>query len=311
MRWRDFPAGRAASQSSGKVKTMTFPEGFSVHCASVTDLGNLRTNQEDRSLCGSRIFAVADGMGGLSEGEFASQAAVDALANLDRIIKSKRMTTAEARPLIRRALKEASDTITKKMGDTLFVLRGRNYQKRMAGTTAVGALLADSVAGPAWLTFNVGDSRLYEFRWETRPASGTLRRVSHDHSLVQEMVDGGLLTDDEARDHPRRNIVTRALGTVISRRADLRTIPARPTSILMACSDGLSDEVDDADIAALIAEALEARWDEDPSGALELAALELKDAALAAGGRDNITIVVAGISVQSSTEAAGGAKGLT
>jgi hypothetical protein len=123
---------------------------------------------------------------------------------------------------------------------------------------------------------NVGDSRTYVL------AQGRLRRATIDHSYVQELLATGHITEDEARHHPRRNIVTRALGIEPSVRVDSWLLPLVRGERYILCSDGLVDEVDDDGIAAI------ARQHDDP----QVAAQQLVDAALANGGRDNVTVVV-------------------
>ena len=123
---------------------------------------------------------------------------------------------------------------------------------------------------------NVGDSRTYLFR------HGRLRRVTVDHSYVQELVATGHITEDEARDHPRRNIITRALGIEPEVRVDWWTLPLIRGDRFVLCSDGLVDEVADVDIAATLT------IESDP----QVAADRLVEKANEAGGRDNITVIV-------------------
>ncbi len=123
---------------------------------------------------------------------------------------------------------------------------------------------------------NVGDSRTYLFRHDR------LRRVTVDHSYVQELVATGHIDEDEARVHPRRNIITRALGIEPDVRVDWWTLPLIRGDRFVLCSDGLVDEVADADITAILLDTA------DPQAAADA----LVDAANAAGGRDNITVIV-------------------
>lgn len=132
------------------------------------------------------------------------------------------------------------------------------------------------VPSEALVLANVGDSRTYLFR------HGRLRRVTVDHSYVQELVATGHITEDEARTHPRRNIITRALGIEPDVRVDWWTLPLIRGDRFVLCSDGLVDEVDDTDIASILLDAT------DP----QVAADALVEAANAAGGRDNITVIV-------------------
>ena len=136
--------------------------------------------------------------------------------------------------------------------------------------------IVPAIPSEALVLANVGDSRTYLFR------HGRLRRVTIDHSYVQELIATGHLTEDEARNHPRRNIITRALGIEPDVRVDWWTLPLIRGDRFLACSDGLVDEVNDDDIAAtLLAET-------DPQRAAD----RLVEQANASGGRDNITVVV-------------------
>jgi len=154
---------------------------------------------------------------------------------------------------------------------------GLSEQRGMGTTlTAVAPLRLGAGEPPALSITNVGDSRTYVFR------DGELRQLSVDHSYVQELLSEGLVTAEEARVHPRRNIVTRALGIDGSVSPDAWVIPLVVGDRFLLCSDGLVDEVTDADIAAVL------RSVTDPNRA----ASELVAAANRNGGRDNVTVIV-------------------
>lgn len=228
--------------------------------AAVTDTGNVRPHNEDSYYCSGTIFAVADGMGGHSAGEVASAIAVRCIEEAD----TAPLPGAEA-------VAELVRTINAEIHDEA----NRDSTKRGMGTTlALAAVAAGDV--PAFVVANVGDSRTYLLR------NGSLRRISKDHSYVQELVDEGALTPGEARGHPLRNIVTRALGIDASVDVDTWTIPAVEGDRLMLCSDGLVDEVHDDDILDVLSTA--ATPDD--------AAARLVASAKLAGGKDNITVVV-------------------
>jgi protein phosphatase len=143
------------------------------------------------------------------------------------------------------------------------------------GTTITGLALLEASSGDQLMVFNVGDSRVY------RLVEGRLDQVTVDHSEVQELVLAGVITRDQARVHPRRNIVTRALGTDPGPRPDYWLLPATAGDRFLVCSDGLYTEVPDERIAVLLA-----------SGTPQVAAASLVTAAEDAGGHDNVTVVV-------------------
>ena len=230
-----------------------------------TDTGNVRPQNEDAYVASDRLFAVADGMGGHNAGEVASALATTLLQ--ERAI-GQTLTPewfVEAITAINRTIHESA---------------AENTERRGMGTTicalALVQPLGESVEPPQIALANVGDSRIYMSR------SGKFRQLSVDHSYVQELVTEGLITEEEARVHPRRNIVTRALGIDERVAVDSWLIPLFSGDRFILCSDGLVDEVPTADIAAIAAKHLEPQQVAD-----ELVALAKRN-----GGRDNITVVV-------------------
>jgi serine/threonine protein phosphatase PrpC len=221
--------------------------------------GARRLLNEDRFLVSRSVFFVADGMGGHEAGEVASATAVDALrplAELDVV------TPDEVRARL---------TIAQENVQAIVTEPGRG-----AGTTVTGVAVSEQDGNPYWLVVNVGDSRTY------RMAGGRLEQVSVDHSEVQEMVDAGLLTPAEAQTHPRRHVVTRALGSRAEPQPDFWFVPIERHDRVLVCSDGLTGELTDERIAEVLLDT------PDPQGAAE----RLVHEAIAAGGRDNITVVV-------------------
>lgn len=219
-----------------------------------TDRGRVRAVNEDAFLSEPPVFLVADGMGGYESGGAASAAVVDQFSGAGEDDLSPEWITY--------CLAEASNRIHCNGG---------------GGATAAGALLVDRNGQPYWLAFNIGDSRVY------LAANGQdVRRVSVDHSVVQEMVDDGRLTPDQARSHPDRHIVTRAVGTNEDPRPDFWLLPRGPGDRLLLCSDGVTSELDDGAIAEVLCQ---------PNSAQDVAE-QLIARALLAGGRDNITCVV-------------------
>ena len=230
-----------------------------------TDTGNLRGQNEDAHIAEQNLFAVADGMGGHNAGEVASAMAIEHL----RSIAISGVSSAEAFAQIVRDLNGA-----------IYTSATATTDQRGMGTTLTAAALLTSTSDtdqPAQIVIaNVGDSRTYLLR------SGVLRQMSVDHSYVQELVTEGLLTVDEARTHPRRNIVTRALGIDEQVSVDTWTIPMFDGDRFMLCSDGLVDEVPLDEITEMMRE----------HSAPQLVAERLVTAAKRHGGRDNITVIV-------------------
>jgi protein phosphatase len=144
------------------------------------------------------------------------------------------------------------------------------------GTTVTGAALTVVGGAPQWIIFNIGDSRVYQL------ASGVLEQVTIDHSVVQELVDAGKITREEAEVHPHGNVITRAVGFHEPPIPDYRIVPVRPGMRLLVCSDGLTKEL----TAYGIRHYLMSNPDADD------AARALLNAALENGGRDNVSVIV-------------------
>ena len=221
-----------------------------------THPGQVRNNNEDAYLVQNQLFVVADGMGGHSAGEVASGLAISSLR--DGAVGIVDEATLGA------ALRTANEVIhTESM---------LNHLRHGMGTTIAALLTTDD----AVVVAHVGDARIY--RW----FDGALSRVTKDHSYVQELVDEGIITLEEARVHPRRNIVTRALGIGAEVEASTATLPITLGARYVLCSDGLVDEVTDSEISAIL----------DRHETANAAAEALVAAANAAGGRDNVTVIV-------------------
>ncbi|MGN6606135.1 MAG: PP2C family protein-serine/threonine phosphatase [Jatrophihabitans sp.] len=225
-----------------------------------SDLGLVRTNNEDSVYAGPRLLAIADGMGGHAAGEVASKIVIGTLENLDEdrgfddLISTLRDTVAEANQRIARAVEEQREL--EGMGTTLTALRFRGGQ--------VGLV-------------HVGDSRAYLFR------GGVLSQITHDDTYVQYLVDSGKLTPEEAKDHPRRSVILKALlGSEVAPDVSIREAQAGDRYLL--CSDGLSDVVSEQTIGEtmMIADTQEC-------------ADRLVELALRGGGPDNVTVIVADV----------------
>lgn len=237
---------------------------YTIETGCATSIGNVRVKQEDRFVDASPLIAVADGMGGLNRGDIAAQTMVDILSGI-----SFTGSTVQARGEIKKAIERAGVKLAK---------LGSKKLGGESGTTLVGAVLGRGTAKDCWLVFHVGDSRLYSFD------KGVLKALTRDHSVVQDLVDAGILTPGQARIDPRRSIVTRAIGTAVSSQPDFRLVEVTG-QVLIACSDGITDELDDEDIEWILKE------HEDSS--LDEIAHALVDGALEVGGHDNATVVLA------------------
>lgn len=225
-----------------------------------TDRGLRRELNEDSFLAVDPIFAVADGMGGHEAGEVASRECIWVLSQSEALAPGSRRATA---PDMQEALRQAD-------------IRIRQQTNARAGTTVSGVVLVEERGIPYWLVFNVGDSRTY------RLSQGVFEQISVDHSEVQELVDAGYITAEQALVHPRRHVVTRALGTGGDTEADFWLMPVEEGDRLMVCSDGLTGEVSDEAIHRMLSTL------GHPQDAVDA----LIQAALRNGGRDNVTVVV-------------------
>ncbi|TWP50691.1 serine/threonine-protein phosphatase [Lentzea tibetensis] len=230
-----------------------------VRCGTATSTGLVRDTNEDNMFAGERIFVVADGMGGHAAGEVASALVVDRLRALD---ERGELGLDDIRTELAAANQEMLADVSPEHGGM--------------GTTVSGIALLEVDGTPHWIVFNIGDSRVYRF------ADDELARLTVDHSEVEELVAQGLLTPEQALLYPRRNIVTRALGTSMSPEPDQWVFPARPGERFVVCTDGLTNEISDGVIAEVM------RGEEDAVDAADV----LVRLAVAAGGRDNVTTVV-------------------
>jgi serine/threonine protein phosphatase PrpC len=232
-----------------------------------TDTGS-RSENQDSLLARPPVFAVADGMGGHAAGRQASVVAVDRLATtVDGLPGGAPLTVETLRDALR-----AADTDIRRVAETLGDARGM-------GTTMAGiALVMPSTAEerPCWAVFHIGDSRVY------RLTGAGLAQLSTDHSVVQELVDMGMITAAAAAVHPQRHLVTRALGVGPAAHADVALLPVEPGQRFLVCSDGLTGELHDEEIAGLLAGAPDA----------EAAARDLVRTAAERGASDNVTAVV-------------------
>ncbi|MBF4562748.1 serine/threonine-protein phosphatase [Microbacterium sp. VKM Ac-2870] len=229
-----------------------------VRVGAATHTGLRRRVNEDAFLADAPLFLVADGMGGHDAGDRASAAVVAEFADLVG-------ATSLAIDQVRAALRRARARVEAIASDG-----------RAAGTTLAGVVVADVGGVGYWLTVNVGDSRTYRF------ANGLLEQISVDHSVVQELLDAGMLTGEDAATDSRRNEITRAIGAGSDGQADYWMVPAEPGDRILVCSDGLSGELSAERLRDILAD----------ETAPDAAATRLIHEALLHGGRDNITAVV-------------------
>ncbi|GAA2898015.1 PP2C family protein-serine/threonine phosphatase [Microbacterium esteraromaticum] len=229
-----------------------------VRVGSSTHTGTRRALNEDAQLSTAPVFIVADGMGGHEAGEVASGAVV---AEFSQLVGRDALELDD----VRRAVARARASV-----DQLATTGAR------AGTTLSGVVISSVDGLGYWLAVNIGDSRTYRF------ASGELEQISEDHSVIQELLDAGELTPEQALTDSRRNIITRAIGAGSTGDADFWLFPAERGDRMLVCSDGLTSEVSEARITEVLSS------EADPQRAADLLTAD----AVNAGGRDNITVVV-------------------
>lgn len=265
--------GLIKSKPPARTKTLKPGEGWAY--AGKTDVGRTRAHNEDSIAINEQLqlVALADGMGGYQAGEVASKIAIDVLT--EEISESKLTEkdiakidpdtgTSVAMRRLRSAIEKANNRICS-------VSREKEELDGM-GTTIVAACFYDGRVGIA----HVGDSRCYRYR------EGIFEQLTRDHSLVQEQLEKGLITENEAHASPQKNLITRALGIDALAQADTQEFRTRTGDLYLLCSDGLSDMVDNSDIKREL----------ERSDDLSVVVKRLVDRANDAGGRDNISVIV-------------------
>lgn len=233
--------------------------GATTTFGSRTDVGCVREQNEDSLVVTPPLFVIADGMGGHAAGEIASEIAVNTIAE-----NAPQHPDPEA---LGAAVEEANRAII----DAAINGEGRQGM----GTTVTAAMLENDKLVIA----QVGDSRAYLLH------DGKLSQITHDHSLMANMIEAGQITPEEARVHPNRSVITRALGNDPATRPDLYEMTVVAGDRLLLCSDGLSSMITDEDIEAVLTRV------KDP----QRCASQLVNEAIAAGGYDNITVIVTDI----------------
>jgi len=229
-----------------------------IRYAALTDVGRRRTVNQDSGYASDRLFILADGMGGAAAGDLASSEVMNIVRRLDAPLEGDPLEALAG------AVHRANDRLAE-------VIEGDSTVEGM-GTTLT-ALLWD---GQAFGLAHIGDSRGYRLR------DGDLSQITHDHTFVQSLVDEGRISPDEARTHPHRSLILRVLLGADDNEPDLDMVEVQPGDRYLLCSDGLSDMIDDESIR-------EALGLEN----IDIAAVELVNRALAGGGHDNVTCVIA------------------
>ncbi|KAA1010735.1 serine/threonine-protein phosphatase [Paraburkholderia panacisoli] len=238
---------------------MTCASQFRWTSSARSDAGRVREINEDACLDqpDPGRWAVADGMGGHAVGDLASRLVIDALSRLSSPVSLKTLI-ADARARLQAANGQLRDEAARR-------------QVQRIGSTVVVLLACDRFCGYLW----AGDSRIYLYR------DGQLRQLTRDHSQVEQLKSLGVITDEEARHHPAQHMITRAVGATDKLELDDDAIEVADGDVFLLCSDGLSNELTDAEIVSVLTSTERAN-----------ACEELVELALARGGRDNITAVV-------------------
>lgn len=240
------------------AKTDLPPEKPALRVYALTDVGKVRANNQDALIvCDeAMLYGVADGMGGHNGGETASAGARDGLIAALKGKSPAPETLREGVVQVNAELfrQQASDDTLTGMGTTLSVIWMNEHYAFLA---------------------HVGDSRIYRFR------DGHLEQLTDDHSLVGELVRAGYITAEQAENHPNKNVILRAVGTEASIDVDLATEARKPGDIWLICSDGLHGMVSDSQMEAILT-----------AHSPDVCAQLLMDAALNAGGRDNVSVVL-------------------
>ncbi|HEY5561147.1 MAG TPA: Stp1/IreP family PP2C-type Ser/Thr phosphatase [Clostridiaceae bacterium] len=229
---------------------------------SFSDKGNVREINEDYIgfIEGPiNLYIIADGMGGYNAGEVASKLAVEYTMEY---VKTN-YNIYEPKELLVKAIKYSNEKIYK--------LSNTNIEYKSMGTTITACLIFDKNL----LVANVGDSSCFAIKDEA------LVKITKDHSLVQELVDNGTITEDEAQNHPNKNIITRALGTNETIIIDTFSLDLKEISKVLLCTDGLTNELTDSEIYEIISKS------DNQSGSLKL----IEESKIK-GGRDNISVIV-------------------
>jgi protein phosphatase len=251
--------------------TMMVDLRSALEIATATDSGMVRSHNEDSIGADGEVglAVLADGMGGYNAGEVASGIAVELIkAEMRKALADKKPEELDG-PGAERLIAENAA----RANAAIYHASQSQPQYSGMGTTLVVALWHDNQISVG----HVGDSRLYRLR------AGALEQVTRDHSLLQEQIDSGMITKEQARHSQHKNLVTRAVGIDPEVEPEVHTYPAQPGDIFLICSDGLNDMVVDEDIQNTLASL---------SANLPLAAQQLVQQANDNGGRDNVSVIL-------------------
>lgn len=237
---------------------------------SLCDTGKLRKVNQDNIFCSSEkigclpnLFVVADGMGGHNAGELASKLAIDYY--IDYLKQKANEDNCDIETVLKDGISYINDLVYKES------LKDENYEGM--GTTFVGATFIEETGD--LFVVNVGDSRLYLI-------NDGIRKLTRDHSLVEEMLQDGELTEQEAKNHPKKNIITRAVGVEPKLSADTYKVNCQNVNWILLCSDGLTNMIEEDEMLQYITNAL----------TLQDACNELVNEANQRGGYDNISVIL-------------------
>jgi serine/threonine protein phosphatase PrpC len=252
-----------------------------IRSCGISDTGRVRTHNEDNLLANDQeaLYLVADGMGGLSKGDVASRIAVETIEDFVRHSRVEDITW-PIKPQDEYSVEENRLLAAISLANwNIFSEFQKDEHNMGMGTTLVGLLLDGK---DRMVLANVGDSRIYLIR------DHTIEQLTDDHSLVMEEVRRGNMTSEEARNHPQKHVINRALGITDSIQVDISTRVCQPEDLYMLCSDGLSDMLPDEEILSVV--------ESNMGKSLKDLGERLVAAASNQGGRDNITVVLVGVS---------------
>jgi len=243
-----------------RIANLSAPPLTTVTAAAKTDAGPVRRVNEDAIIVADPVYMVADGMGGHEAGDAASAIVAE---EMERLCGRRNVDVAEVKDCVEAARQRIAGL-------------SHSQPDKEAGTTLSGVVVTQQEGQPYWLVVNLGDSRTYRFSRQC------LEQLSVDHSEVQELISLGRISPEQARDHPDRNVVTKALGAGVGFTPDYWWVPISPNDRILVCSDGLTGVVPDSEIALLLAQ------HPDPGSAVDALMAE----ALRAGATDNVSLVV-------------------
>jgi protein phosphatase len=234
--------------------------------SAISDVGRVRKDNQDSGYVGPHLVAVCDGVGGAARGDIASSTAIAQLRKLEEAPPGADTSESDLLALVNAAIQRAHERIAE--------LIDQNPSLSGTSTTATVALFD----GQRVAMGHVGDSRAYLFR------DGEISQLTNDHTFVQTLIDEGRITEEEARVHPHRNLILKAIDGIHDLEPDLFVLELKPGDRLLVCSDGASGVLDPGRLADILS-----------SGSVDYAAVELVRASLEAGSSDNVTCLVADV----------------